>query len=250
MVGINTDIDERKKVERLKSEFVATVSHELRTPLTSIRGALKMVVSGVTGALPEKALSLLVLAERNSERLLALINDILDMEKIQSGQLSLQCVVQDIRPLLAQSIEANQSYADLYQVQFLLHMGEAPICARVDSGRLLQVLANLLSNAAKFSHAGGRVEVSVVVSDMTIEVRVQDYGDGIPVEFHGRIFQKFTQADSSASRQKGGTGLGLAITRSIVEAMDGSIRFESTLGEGTCFMVTFPRAFLEDVSGQ
>ena len=250
MVGINTDIDERKKVERLKSEFVATVSHELRTPLTSIRGALKMVVSGVTGALPEKAQSLLVLAERNSERLLALINDILDMEKIQSGQLTLQCTVQDIRPFLEQSIEANQSYADLYQVQFQLHMDEQPLYVRVDSGRLLQVLANLLSNAAKFSHAGGRVEIAAIVSEMTVEIRVKDYGEGIPVEFHGRIFQKFTQADSSASRQKGGTGLGLAITRSIVEAMDGSIRFESTLGQGTCFIVTLPRAPFEAEADQ
>lgn len=249
MVGINTDIDERKKVERLKSEFVATVSHELRTPLTSIRGALKMVVSGVTGALPEKALSLLVLAERNSERLLVLINDILDMEKIQSGQLALQCTVQDIRPLLEQSIEANQSYADLYQVQFQLQVDDQPLYARVDSGRLLQVFANLLSNAAKFSHSGGLVEMSAMVRDTQIEIRVKDYGEGIPVEFHERLFQKFTQADSSASRQKGGTGLGLAITRSIVETMGGAICFESTVGEGTCFMVRFPRLNSESGSG-
>lgn len=242
LLGISTDITESKKVERLKSEFISTVSHELRTPLTSIRGSLGLVFGGVTGPLNEKALELLAIALKNSERLTDLINDILDIEKIDSGRMKFAFETQALASLMLQAVDANRAYASALDVSIELAPMPQSIEVSVDSGRFLQVMSNLLSNAAKFSPKGGTVEVAVGVMGRDVRISVTDHGPGIPEEFQARIFQRFSQADSSDTRSRGGTGLGLAITKSIVERMGGRIGFDTRAGDGTTFFVDLPLA--------
>ena len=239
-VGIVRDITERKNVERMKSEFVSTVSHELRTPLTSIRGALGLVLGKMSDQLPAKALKLLDTAERNSERLTLLINDILDLEKIESGRLEFEFRPLDMGALAQQALSANEGYAAQHGVT--LRLSECPDKAGVwaDEHRLMQVFANLLSNAVKYSPKGGEVELSVREQNGRYRVGVRDYGRGIPQAFRERVFQRFAQADSSDTREKGGTGLGLSITRAIVEHHRGRIDYESEEGVGTEFFFELP----------
>ncbi len=232
--GIVRDITERKKAERLKNEFVSTVSHELRTPLTSIRGSLGLVAGGVAGELPLQAKSLVDIAYKNSERLVGLINDLLDVEKIESGKMKFDLTPLRLMNMIDQSVQANQGYAQQHDVRFeVTQRVPETIQVVVDEMRLMQVLSNLLSNAAKFSPKGGVVEIAVARNSGWIRVSVRDHGPGIPLEFRTRIFQKFSQADSSDTRQKGGTGLGLSISKAIVEQMHGKIGFET--GEGAAF---------------
>lgn len=240
VVSLAQDITERQRVELMKQEFISTVSHELRTPLTSIRGSLGLVMGGVAGELPSQAQSLLDIANKNSERLLLLINDILDMEKIESGKMVFNLQPQELMPLVQQSLAANQAYAGQFGVRYELKSQAPRAKIRVDSDRLMQVFANLLSNAAKFSPRGDSVDVSVTRNGAAVRVAVADHGAGIPEEFRPRIFQKFSQADSSDTRQKGGTGLGLSITKAITEQMGGAIGFDSKLDAGTTFFVDFP----------
>jgi len=234
------DITERSEIDKAKSEFVSTVSHELRTPLTSIKGALGLIKSGTVGDLPEKATAMLNIAYNNSDRLVLLINDILDMEKVSSGNLNFQFEPTKITALVDKAIEINQGYGDQHNVTFVRTGNDENVETLGDTDRLMQVLSNLMSNAAKFSPEGGQVELSVRRSDGDILVSVTDKGPGIPEEFRNRIFEKFTQADSSDTRQIGGTGLGLSISRAIVEQHQGTINFESKIGEGTTFIVTLP----------
>ncbi len=240
MVGIHTDISERKQMEKMKSEFVSTVSHELRTPLTAIRGSLGLISGGAVGQLPEPAKGLIDMAMANTERLLALINDLLDMDKIQSGAMQFDMQAMDIVPLVEQSLQANQAYADQYQVVYVLAERPIQAMAKVDPARFTQVMSNLLSNAAKFSKPGGQVEVRVTIGTDTVRVAVVDHGVGIPQNARERIFQKFSQVDSSDTRHKGGTGLGLSISKSLIEKMNGQIGFESRPGEGATFYFTLP----------
>jgi len=240
MVGIYTDISQQKKMDRLKSEFVSTVSHELRTPLTSIRGSLGLVGGGVAGELPTQAKALIDIAYSNTERLLMLINDILDIEKIQSGKIDFDFKPQPLLPLVEQAISANKGYAERHHVTFTLVEGLPDVMVNVDGERLMQVMSNLLSNAAKFSHDGGSVDVVVSQEGERVRVAVTDHGVGVPENFSNIIFDKFTQADSSDTRHKGGTGLGLNISRSIIEMMQGEIGFDSTLGVGSTFYFTLP----------
>jgi PAS domain S-box-containing protein len=240
MVGIYTDISKQKQMDRLKSEFVSTVSHELRTPLTSIRGSLGLVAGGVAGELPDPAKGLVDIAYSNTGRLLTLINDILDIEKIQSGKLDFNLKPQALMPLVEQAIAANSGYAEHHHVTFTLAGHLPDVRVNVDGERLIQVMSNLLSNAAKFSHDGSSVEVVVSQENERVRVAVTDHGVGIPDEFSKIIFDKFTQADSSDTRHKGGTGLGLNISRSIIEMMQGDIGFDSKLGVGTTFYFTLP----------
>ncbi|MES2385622.1 MAG: PAS domain S-box protein [Pseudomonadota bacterium] len=238
--SLATDITELKRIDRLKSEFVSTVSHELRTPLTSIRGSLGLVSGGMAGKLPDPAMKLIDIAKNNCERLIRLINDILDIEKIESGKMQLELQPMALLPLLTQAVAANQGYGLANNVSLALHCEDPGLQVKVEADRLTQVVTNLLSNALKFSPAGGVVEVHVLRAGLGVRVEVRDHGPGIPEEFRSRIFQKFSQADSSDTRQKSGTGLGLNISRALVERMGGSIGFDSRLGEGTTFFFELP----------
>ncbi|HVY04415.1 MAG TPA: ATP-binding protein [Burkholderiales bacterium] len=240
MTGINADISERKQAERLKDEFVATVSHELRTPLTAIIGAIGMIKDGVTGNVPDPAKPLLDLAYQNSERLRDLINNILDIEKMESGALRYAPEVVDVVDVLRRAAELNQPYAATLSVRILADLPEKSMHVHVDPARLMQVLTNLLSNAAKFSPGGENVMLSCRDDGNSVRIEVRDRGPGIPQEFRSRIFGKFAQADSSDTRQKGGAGLGLSITRALVEKMNGRVDYESNPGEGATFFVDLP----------
>jgi len=233
------DIREQKHMERMKSEFISTVSHELRTPLTSISGALGLIASNVLGELPEKAKGMLDIAYKNSQRLSFLINDLLDMEKLLAGKMPFDCSSQAVLPLVQQAITEISSYADKYSVKLTLNDKSAGAFIDVDGFRLQQVLHNFLSNAAKYSPPHSVVEIDLMLHGEWLRISVRDHGPGIADEFKAHMFQKFSQADSSDSRQKGGTGLGLAISKELVERMDGRIGFESELGQGACFFAEF-----------
>jgi PAS domain S-box-containing protein len=246
MIGTNMDITERKRAEQLKSEFVSTVSHELRTPLTSIGGALGLACGGALGALPAQAREMLEIAYRNSQRLTHLINDLLDMEKLAAGKMGFDLREAELMPLVEQALQSNRAYAESYRVALVLGERADGVRVRVDAGRLQQVLTNYLSNAVKFSPAGAAVQVRVRagtgVEPGWVRVEVSDEGPGVPLEFRERIFQKFSQADASNTRQKGGTGLGLAISKELMERMQGRVGFESQPGHGACFWFELPVA--------
>ncbi|MEI7554203.1 response regulator [Candidatus Chlorohelix sp.] len=239
-LAILRDITERKTVERMKNEFISIVSHELRTPLTSIRGSLGLLVGGVVGELPDQAKMMLDIAHKNSERLVRLINDILDIEKIESGKSSFNMKSLEIQALVEQALEANRGYGELYNVSFKLTKKLPGVMVYADQDRLMQVLANLISNATKFSPKDSVVEISLTGTQHSVRVDVTDHGNGIPKEFRNRIFQKFAQADSSDTRSKGGTGLGLSIAKAIVEKLGGIINFETEEGKGTTFYFVIP----------
>ncbi len=241
VVAIVRDISERRRMEQLKDEFVSTVSHELRTPLTSIAGSLGLLASGVAGALPEKAARLIQIAQANSQRLVRLINDILDVEKIESGKLMLELVPLDLRDIANRSVDGVQGFADERGVSLTLSEGD-PVSVRGDADRLIQVVTNLLSNALKFSPSGGVVHVTVDSATRIARLSVVDHGPGIPEAFRARIFSKFAQADGSDTRAKGGTGLGLAIAREIAERHGGRLWFESAEGHGATFHLDLPLA--------
>lgn len=233
------DITELKHTEKLKNEFVSIVSHELRTPLTSIRGSLGLLVSGVLGTFSEKSKKLLDIANNNCERLLLLINDILDIEKIEAGKMEFQLKDTNLNQLIHEAVEANKMYAEKYSISLEIIQQEE-LLVSVDPGRLMQVLANLLSNACKFSPPNETVTIEIQKKGNKGRVAVIDKGAGIPLEFQQRIFQKFSQADSSDTRGKGGTGLGLNISKSIIEKMGGMLDFISKPNEGTTFYFDLP----------
>ena len=233
------DISERRQMERMKNEFISTVSHELRTPLTSIRGALGLLLGKAQEGISPKARQLLETASRNSERLTLLINDILDLERIESGRMEFNFAAMDLVQAARQAIASNEGYADRHQVG--LRLGALPESAPVqgDELRLAQVFANLLSNAVKYSPTGGHVTIDITRQGRQWRVSVSDQGPGIPEAFRQRIFQRFAQADASDTRAKGGTGLGLSITKAIVERHDGHIDYSSSPA-GTTFFFTLP----------
>jgi len=228
---------ERKRLDRLKDEFVSTVSHELRTPLTSISGSLGLLVGRWTGKLPESAARLLVIAHNNSQRLVRLVNDILDIEKIESGRVVFNLSRVEVRPLVEHAIESNRGFADGYGVHVRLDTASVDGEVNADPDRLAQVITNLLSNAIKFSPADGEVVVAVETKGEVVRISVRDHGEGIPADFKPHVFEKFAQADATSSRQKGGTGLGLSIVAQIVERLGGRVGFHDAPGGGTIFHV-------------
>lgn len=234
------DITERKEVDRIKGEFISMVSHELRTPLTSIRGSLGLILGALSTDLPEKVKGLLNIANNNSERLILLINDILDMDKIAAGQMRFDMQEESLADITQQAVEANQAYAEKFKSSIVVKVIDKEIKVEVDAARYIQILSNLLSNAAKFSPEGKEIEISATQTGSNVRIAVKDYGNGIPEAFRSRIFGKFSQADSSSARGKGGTGLGLHITKSMVEHMGGVIGFDTETNKGTTFWVEFP----------
>jgi signal transduction histidine kinase len=221
----------------MKDEFISAVSHELRTPLTSIRGALALVMSGSAGELPAKAKELLSIALRNSERLVHIVNDILDAEKIESGKMRINMQKVPLAPFLEQTLAYNQPYAEKFNVRFKLNAVPLQMHVEADPDRLMQVITNLLSNAAKFSPPESEIEVSTRKSGGMIVIEVRDHGPGIPAEFQPHIFQKFAQARDSGSRRNEGAGLGLNLSRQLTELMHGKIGFDTKAGQGTTFFV-------------
>ncbi len=236
------DITQQLEVERMKEEFTSTLSHELRTPLTSIIGSLQLINSGVLGDIDKDVLELTAIAERNGQRLLDLINDILDVEKIESGKLTLFSEPLLLGEVVAESLTLNRGFADRFKVRLATAGEIPPVQVNADRKRLLQVMTNLLSNAAKFSPEGATVAVTLAVLEgNVVRVGVEDSGPGIPESFRGRIFGRFAQADMSHTRQKGGTGLGLSICKRLLEMMGGKIGFSDRHGGGTIFWFELPK---------
>jgi len=234
------DIQHRKEMDRLKSEFISNVSHELRTPLTSIRGSLGLVMGAMAEQIPPGVLRLLGIAHKNSERLILLINDILDLEKMSSEKLQFTVGPHRLRPEVLLAMDINHAYAAQFDVGLVLdETGYDPECA-YDSARLQQVLSNLLSNAAKFSPRGGTVHLSIKRFGAMARVSIADSGPGIPAGFRGQIFSAFSQADASATRETGGTGLGLHISKQMMEKMSGNLDYSSVEGRGSTFWIDVP----------
>jgi PAS domain S-box-containing protein len=236
------DLTEQRHIDRMKDEFLATVSHELRTPLTSVLGALGLLASGAAGALPKAAVPLTEVAKRNGERLSRLIDDILDITKLEGNQMVLQLRLTCLDSLLQEAMTANMGYAQRSGVKLGIELKPGSPQVRVDADRFLQVMANLLSNAIKHSTAGDTVSVSVEWTPTQVRVKVRDHGPGIDPQFRSRMFEKFSQADTSDRRAQGGTGLGLYITRMLVERMGGRIDVDSVPDQGATFFVEFPVA--------
>lgn len=244
------DITEIKKTEKMKSEFVSVVSHELRTPLTSIRGSLGLLLGGTLGSFEDKAMKMLDIANKNCERLLLLINDILDMEKIQAGKMNFDLKTVNLNALLTEAVVTNKLYAEKYDVSIELGSTDTQFEVFADPHRLLQVMANLLSNAAKFSPPKGKITIQLQKRQDRVRVSITDQGAGIPLEFQMRIFQKFSQADSSDSRGKGGTGLGLSISKAIIEKLGGTMSFMSVPQKGSTFYFDLPILNKNQVASQ
>jgi PAS domain S-box-containing protein len=241
VIAQGRDITAQLEAERMKKEFTSTLSHELRTPLTSIIGSLQLINSGVMGEVDKEVAELTTVAERNGQRLLDLINDILDIERIESGKLNLVPETIAVDELVRESMVLNKAFGERFKVRFASHGDVPERKVHADRKRLLQVMTNLLSNAAKFSPEGGVVEISTEDAGPNVRVAVHDRGGGIPEAFRARVFGRFTQADSTTTRQKGGTGLGLAICKRLIEMMHGRIGFQDRPGGGTTFWFELPR---------
>jgi signal transduction histidine kinase len=235
------DISERKRVERLKDNFVAMVSHELRTPLTSISGSLGLLIGNAVGPLPASVLRLITIAQNNCQRLVRLINDILDVEKIESGEVPFHLKPVEVRALAFQVIEANHGFAQAHSVFVRLDGTASGAQVEADPDRLAQVLTNLLSNAIKFSPPHQEVSVGIEETSQSVRISVRDRGPGIPDTFKPHVFERFARADESDARTKGGTGLGLSIVKQIVTRLGGQVAFEAATGGGTIFKVDLPR---------
>ncbi len=240
VAGNLRDLTELRAVERVKQELISTVNHELRTPLTSIRGSLTLLSSGALGELPSEAKEIVAVAERNCLRLLALINDILDFERLERGELEMEREPVSVATLMERSREVMSGVAQAQAIAIELKPIPAVLIGDLD--RLVQVLINLLSNAVKFSPRGSTVVVSAAASQDTVEVRVTDRGRGISATHCEVIFERFKQVESSDARQKGGSGLGLAISKSIIRQLGGEIGVKSEEGVGSTFWFHLPAA--------
>ncbi|OBX18630.1 hypothetical protein A9995_11795 [Erythrobacter sp. QSSC1-22B] len=234
------DISEYKRAEAMKNEFVSTVSHELRTPLTSIGGSLGLLAGGAVGELNEKAARLVDIAHKNCERLVRLINDILDIEKISSGKMHFAQDEVDLAGLIQRTVVANGSFAAAQGVSLVTPDTDRRVEVLGDPDRLEQVLTNLVSNAIKHSPRGAKVDVVLQQSGSSARIEVRDRGDGVPQEFRQRIFGKFAMADGSDNRMRGGTGLGLSIAREIAQHHGGNVSYDDREGGGTVFWIELP----------
>jgi len=232
------DITERRAIDRMKQEFISIVSHELRTPLTAMQGSLGLLITGIYDQRPDNAKRMIQIAHQNSERLVRLVNDILDLERLESGRVELNKEACEVAPLLQQAVEGVQAIADSTAVEIVVESLPAQVWAAPDA--ILQTLINLLSNAIKFSPPHTTIHMAAHPQGEMVLFQIRDQGRGIPHDKLTTIFEKFQQVDHSDSRQKGGTGLGLTICRNIVQQHGGHIWAESTPGEGSTFFFTLP----------
>jgi len=239
LVGTFFDVSERRAVERLKDEFISIVSHELRTPLTSIRGALGLLAGGRVGVLPEKAARMIDIAVSNSDRLIRLINDMLDIERMESGQVTLTRRIGSVEEIVDSAIEGLRPLAERSGIRLETKIAPANVWA--DSDRLVQTLTNLIGNAIRFAPPQTVVTVSASIDGDHVMFRVADQGRGIPADKLASIFDRFQQVDASDAREKGGSGLGLTISRSIVRQHGGDITVESEVGKGSTFSFAIAR---------
>ncbi|MEZ5543453.1 MAG: PAS domain S-box protein [Pseudomonadota bacterium] len=246
-LGVTWDITELKSSERMKEEFITTVSHELRTPLTSVLGSLGMLMQGDGGPIPEQARRLIQMAYSNSGRLVRLVGDILDFEKMSTGRMNFHLRTLKLMPLIQQTIESNRTLSEQSGISIELVEALDDVRITCDAERLMQAVTNLLSNAIKFSPRGSRVEVAVCRRHPMIRIAVSDQGPGIPEQFRPEIFEKFTQLNDRHQEQKGGIGLGLSIAKLIVQKHNGVIDFESEPGVRTTFFIDLPE--LRSISG-
>jgi len=221
--------------EQAKDEFIANMNHELRTPLTSIVGSLRLLQSERLAAIPEPLQRLVGIAAESAQRMTELVNDLLDMETISHRALNVTLQRIMLSDVITAALHVSEGYAERYAVKFVAAPLQPDAVVNADRGRLLQILANLLSNAAKFSPAGESVTVSTVSNGDRIRIDIIDRGPGIPPAFRERIFQRFSQLESGAARQRGGTGLGLCISKSLADAMNMRLSFDSEVGQGTTF---------------
>ena len=240
-MGIVRDLSEKKQAEKMKNEFLSTVSHELRTPLTSIHCSLGLIIDNFSDDLPDKLMALHTIAYSNSERLIKLINDILDVQKMEMGGMVFDNEAINLFSLLKQSVLANQAYAEkLGNIALQITPENSSVEVYADAGRLMQVITNLISNAVKFSPESSLVNINLVEEESVVRVVITDKGEGIPDDFKDRIFTKFAQADSSDTRKVEGTGLGLSICKIIIERLEGNLDYNN-LDEGGCaFYFTLP----------
>ncbi|NOQ14231.1 MAG: PAS domain S-box protein [Methyloprofundus sp.] len=248
-MGMVRDISEKKLAEKMKSEFLSTVSHELRTPLTSIHCSLGLITDTFAEELPKQIMKLHTIAYTNSERLIRLINDILDVQKMEMGEMIFDNKVINLLDLLQKSVQANQAYAKkLGNISIQITSDNSDVEVNADANRLMQVITNLISNAVKFSPENAVIDIALIKGPDFVRVLVTDKGPGIPEDFKARIFSKFAQADSSDTRKAEGTGLGLSICKIIIERLNGHIGFENLSAGGCAFFFTLPVYKKEEVS--
>lgn len=231
------ELDRVAEAYEVQSQFVSIVSHELRTPLTSIKASLDLISNEDIAVPVGEMRRLASIGRSNSNRLAALIDDLLDFQKLNSGKMVFRMERIDLGAMVADAMEANRGMADTRGVELALSLPPAPLYVRADMDRMMQVLANVLSNAIKFSHGGGKVDVTVRSHNGQLQVMVQDHGIGIPEEAREMVFAPFMQVDASDKRAHGGTGLGMSITKRIMEAHEGSIDYVSEPGRGTTFFI-------------
>jgi signal transduction histidine kinase len=237
--ALTSDISDRKAIERMKDEFISVVSHELRTPLTSMHSALKILATGRLGVLSTDGQQMLEIADDNTERLVRLVNNVLDLQRIESGDVKMEKRVCNVSTLMIQATEAMQPMAQQFGI--ILMVKPIDIEILIDSDYIVQALTNLLSNAIKFSSTDATVWLTAeILTNSHVLFSVRDQGQGIPLDKLESIFERFQQVDSSDSRRKGGTGLGLTICRKIIEQHEGKIWAESVLGKGSTFSFTLP----------
>jgi PAS domain S-box-containing protein len=241
-IAVLRDISERKREEQEMAEFVATVSHEIRSPMTSIKGALNLISSGFAGPMSERADAMIDMAQRNVERLLRLINDVLDLQKLDADMTDLSMSEIELMPFIEEVIAANAGYGHEYGVELRCFAPETPILVNLNRDGMMQALTNLLSNAVKFSPKGQSVDLVVSEQETTIRLSVTDRGPGIAPEAHKKLFSRFVQAHAQIDRQRVGTGLGLSIAKAIVEKHGGQVGFVSELGVGSTFYIDLPKA--------
>lgn len=225
----------------VKSQFLSTVSHELRTPLTSIKGSLDLVNKGALGEVPPTLAPVLDIAGKNAVRLANLIDDLLDLQKYEAGEMVFRFEPVGIHSLMTDAVEANTGFARSLGITVTAHLPSEDFQIHADRARLMQVMANLLSNAVKFSYEGGHVDLRARATDDQVLISVIDYGVGIPPGSEDQVFGQFSQIDASDQRKVGGTGLGMNISQQIVKRHKGQLSYVSTLGSGTSFTLSLPR---------